>query len=54
MAVVIKFLDNCHEADLVTLRLPLRIKDSDKKWATGAEPILIIQGTLQEFHLKGN
>ncbi len=34
------------------LRLPLRIKDSDKYRAEGAKPTLILKGTLQEFLIK--
>ncbi len=43
---------NGHEADLKTLRLLLRIIDSDRYWAEGAKPTYIFKGTLQEFHIK--
>ncbi len=43
------FFYNGHEADLVILRLPLRIIDSDKYWVEGAKPTFILKGILQEF-----
>ncbi len=39
----IKIFDNGHEANLETLRRPLKIKDSDKAWAVGAKPALILK-----------
>ena len=41
---------NGNEAELETIIRPQRIKDSDKPWAAGAQPTLLIQSTLQEFH----
>ncbi len=41
------YQNNGHEADLKTLGRP-----HNKKWAVGAKPTLIIQGSLQEFHIK--
>ncbi len=43
---------NCHEAELDSLRLPLRIIDSDKYRAEGAKPTLILKRIYQEFHIK--
>ncbi|GEM_PF-6407358 len=40
----IRFHINGHEADLKTVGRP-----HNKKWAVGAKPTLIIQGSLQEF-----
>ncbi len=38
----------------MTLRLPLRIKDSDKYWVEDAKPTLILKGILQEFLINGH
>ncbi len=40
---------NGHEADLKTLRLPLRIKDSDKYWVEDAKLTLILKEFSRSF-----